>query len=150
MPVDGYTQRMLFDQFRYRGLHGCDSVCRLELIRLTDSRTVAIATVLPENPGTSVTNVAEHLASAICDKFAIEPGKLVWIEHYACNDSARTKSERTYHLVTFTRRPLEPVKWSATVLRYQPDGWPGCFIEPRWRPMNNVDWQALGMQFLGK
>jgi hypothetical protein len=63
--------RMLFERFQYRGFYGCPSVCSLEILRLADGRAAVIATELDDNPGTSVTNVAEHLASEVCDRFAI-------------------------------------------------------------------------------
>ena len=37
---------------------------------------------MPENEGTSVTNMAEQLATQICQEFDIEPKHLIWIEHY--------------------------------------------------------------------
>ena len=37
---------------------------------------------MPENAGTSVTNMAEQLATQICQEFDIEPKHLIWIEHY--------------------------------------------------------------------
>ena len=57
------------------------TVCRLEILQSQDGRTTVIATEREDNPGTSVTNIAEHLAAHVHDCFGIEPEKLVWIEH---------------------------------------------------------------------
>lgn len=142
-PKEAAYERMLFDRFEYRGLHGCQSICSLELLFLQDGRVVAIATELPNNPGTSVTNVAEHLASTVCDRFGIDPAKLVWIETYGY--PAPGERQRTFDSVTFARREPEPIRWSTAVLRQHPDGWPGYFEDPSWRPMEDEDWQALGL-----
>jgi hypothetical protein len=45
--------------------------CRLRVIRLPDSRVVAVVTEIPDNPGASVTNAAEHIA-------IIRDGRPVW------------------------------------------------------------------------
>ena len=37
---------------------------------------------MPENEGTSITNLAEHLVTQVCQEFDIDPKTLIWIEHY--------------------------------------------------------------------
>lgn len=112
----------------YKGFHGCDSSCGITAGRTTDGRIVVIATELPDNPGTSITNMAEHLATAICQNLGIDPHRLVWIEHYP----ARPGRDATWDLVTF---------------KLQPEGflrrWRLC--RPQWRPMRDLDWLELGM-----
>jgi hypothetical protein len=132
---------VLLDRFEYRGLNGRPAWCRLELIPLSGGRTVAIATEMIDNPGTSITNAAEYLASFVCDCFEIDPDKLVWIEHYGYGG----RHDRTYDLVTFRRRPTEMIRWAKAVLRYHASGWPGHFEEPQWRPMCDEDWRDLGL-----
>ena len=143
-PRKRYEQ-LIFDQFRFRGFHGQEAFCRLEILPIADGRTVVIATELEDNPGTSITNVAEHLASHVCDQFQIDPQRLVWIEHYGYASPAGSKDPRTYDLVTFERRPPEGVVWAPAVLRSKPDGWPGYFDEPDWRVMTDADWKSLGL-----
>jgi len=138
-------ERILFDRFEYRGLHGCRCVCSLEILALHDGRSAVIATELEDNPGTSITNVAEHLASEVCDRFGIDPDKLVWIEHYGYAGASEGLQERTFDRVTFGRRPREGFRRSATVRRQHPDGWPGYFRDPSWRPMREEDWWELGL-----
>jgi len=138
MPPNDVT---VVDRFDFRGLGGRPAWCRLELIPLVDGRTAVIVTEVSDNPGTSVTNAAEHLASFVCDRFRIDPDRLVWIEHYGYGG----RRERTYDLVTSSRQPIQKIQWSEAVLRYHPSGWQGYFEEPEWRAMTDDDWQALGV-----
>ena len=137
---------MTHARFAYRGFHGRRAFCDLEVIPLSDGRTLVIATERADNPGTSVTNVAEHLASFVCDRFEIKPDTLVWVEHCGYPDPVNPKRRREYDLVTFERRQPETIRWSAVVLRCHPDGWPGYFEEPDWRPMREEDWQELNLE----
>ena len=134
------------ERFEFRGFHGCKCVCDLELFPISDGRTVVIATERDDNPGTSITNVAEHLASYVCDSFGIDPEHLVWIEHYGYPDRVNPKRAREYDLVTFSRRKPERIQWSEAVLRSKPSGWPGHFDEPQWRPMKEEDWRDFGLE----
>ena len=139
---DARGRMKVVDRFEFRGFHGRTAHCRLEIIPLGDGRTVVIATELEDNTGTSVTNVAEHLASLVCDRFGIMPEKLVWIEHYGYG----SERERSFDLVTFDRLKPERIAWAPSILRSKPDGWPGYFEEPEWRPMNDSNWRELGLE----
>jgi hypothetical protein len=141
----------------------------LELIPLADGRTVVIATERPDNPGTSVTNAAEELASQVCQRFDIDPDKLVWIESYpadpcprcaslgkvrepgkpsrrlpcpACRDTGRRRERASYDRVTFRRaEPNLPLRPSARARHGVRN-----LEEPHWRPMRPDDWAALGLE----
>ena len=76
------NDRLVVNRYRFKGLRNFESWCSLELQRLPDGRTVVIATEVRDNPGTSITNVAEGLALAVCQEYGIDPEQLVWIEHY--------------------------------------------------------------------
>ena len=141
---EGY-ERIVLDRFRFRGFGGREAWCSLEILPLADGRTAVVATELADNPGTSVTNVAEHLASHVCDRFGIDPDRLVWIEHYGYPPAVDPRKPREFEFVTFTRRRPEGVWWFPAVLKAKPDGWPGYFEEPQWRPMTDRDWRALGL-----
>lgn len=130
-------------RFEYPGFHGCRSGCGLEIVPLPDGRTLVIATERADNPGTSVTNVAEHLASFVCDRFGIDPDKLVWVEHYGYGNCL--SPERAYDRVTFQRRADERVVWPPAVTRSKRNSWPGHFGEPHWATMSDPDWAALGL-----
>lgn len=138
-------------RFRFAGLHGNPAECGIERIALQDGRVVIVATELPDNPGTSVTNAVEILVLAVCQTFRIEAQNLVWVEHYPvekcprCTAEGRcdfqshacsicrgtgTRREATYDLVTFKFQRLFHV-WR--------------FLEPQWRPMQPDDWMEMGL-----
>ena len=64
---------------------GFDNISKCEIDLLGK---VVIATQLPisDMPGTSITNAAETVAKAVCDKYAIKYTELIWIEHYKEDD----------------------------------------------------------------
>ena len=64
-------------RFDYKGYFGCDSHCTLEI-----HGNLVIVTEAEDNEGTSITNMAEHLATRVCHQYQIDPLKLIWIEHY--------------------------------------------------------------------
>ncbi|MXV82380.1 hypothetical protein F4Z98_03320 [Candidatus Poribacteria bacterium] len=80
-----------FFKYEYKGFHGCDSVCNLEI-----HQNLVICSSREDNKGTSITNMAEHLATAICKQFDITPSKLIWIEHYRAEPTIE-RSESTRH-----------------------------------------------------
>lgn len=85
-------------KYHYKGYHNCNSVCGLTIIGNT-----VIVTELNENQGTSITNMAEDLATKICKEFNILPENLVWIERYSEDPTSFSKRlrEGTYDLVSF-------------------------------------------------
>jgi len=130
MNTRGEPSTIVIDLYLYRGFHGCVCWCGLEIIRLRDGRTIVIATEVEDNPGTSVTNMAEGLASRVCAEFSIDPRSLVWIEHYGYPSAIRAGNPRTFDLVTFAR----PVAGDDSTVG-----------EPKWRPMSESDWRALAL-----
>ena len=67
--------------YEYKSQWGWDSKCGLEVLN-QQGFTLVIVTELDDNPGVSVTNFAEHLATHVCLDLQIDPMKLVWVEHY--------------------------------------------------------------------
>lgn len=106
-------------EYQYQGINGCASKCGLEIHRHPDF-TLVICTELQDNPGTSVTNWAEKLAYEVCQENQIDPGKLVWVEHYP--PSKWTKSADTYDVVDF---------WAADQKQYADAT--GSLGHPAWR-----------------
>ena len=100
--------------YLYRGYHGCPSYCWLRIYTAPD-RTVVIATEVNENPGTSITNMAEHLATEVTRTFGLSLDALVWIEH--SHDrlviGGRPRLPASFDLVTFTCTPqgLRAPQW---------------------------------------
>lgn len=70
--------------FNYKGYGNCNSICGVDIEKLADGRTIVVLTELPENTGTSVTNMVEYLATEIYHSFlkGIPTQNIFWIEHY--------------------------------------------------------------------
>ena len=93
--------------YLYRGYHGCPSYCWLRIYTAPD-RTVVIATEVDDNPGTSMTNMAAHLATEVTPTFGLPLDALVWIEHYPARRviGGHPRLPASFDLVTFTWTPL--------------------------------------------
>ena len=125
-------ERIVVDRYRFRPPHRCDAWCGLEILKATEARTAVIATELADNPGMSITNACEYLASRVCAEFSIDPTELVWIEHYTYPaPGGENRRLRSYDRVTF-RVPVS--RQEALV------------AEPQWRPMSEQDWRELGLE----
>ena len=114
-------------RFDYRGYYGCKSHCTLEIYG-----NLVIATEADDNEGTSITNMAEHLATRVCHQFQIDPLKLVWIEHYL---------ERGHE---WMHKPI-PESWDFVTFQQiaeSNDGAPRC-LKPKWNPIAPDKVQAL-------
>src|SRR5213076_1744871 len=74
------------------------SCCDIEAHRRNDGKYVFVATELPDNPGTSVTNFAEHLATGMRSQYGLKPEELIWIEHYP---EAKNRRKEDFDLVRF-------------------------------------------------
>ena len=72
--------------------------CDIEVHRRSDGKYVFIATELPDNPGTSVTNYAEHLSTAMRRQYGLKAEEVIWIEHYP---EAKNRREEDFDLVRF-------------------------------------------------
>jgi hypothetical protein len=68
-------------RYSYKGFW-CDSVYDIEVNRRNDGKYVFVVTEPPNNPGTSVTNYGEHLATAMRSQYGLKPAELIWIAHY--------------------------------------------------------------------
>ena len=85
-------------RYKYKGFWGCDSCRDIEVHRRSDGKCVFIATEVPDNPGTSVTNFAEHLATAMRRQHGLKPEEVIWIEHYP---EAKDRRKKSFDLVRF-------------------------------------------------
>jgi hypothetical protein len=85
-------------RYDYKGFWGCDACCDIEVHKRSDGKSVFIATELPENPGTSVTNYAEHLATAMRRQYGLKAEEVIWIEHYP---EAKDRRKEDFDLVRF-------------------------------------------------
>ena len=70
--------------YHYRGYHGCDSKCGVEIIEDRNGQVTVIFTELLCNQGTSITNMIEKLATEIYYKYLSHKpvNDIRWLEHY--------------------------------------------------------------------
>ena len=147
-PPIARFQRVRVDRFPFAGFWNYASACALELLPRPDGRVVVIASELADNPGTSVTNAAELLATDVCRRFGIAPDRLVWIEHYEYGRDAGIP--RTFDLVTF--HPPRPARQAppasaalGTTMERGDAAIEKLFANPTWHRMQAQDWEALGL-----
>jgi hypothetical protein len=84
-------------RYNYKGFW-CDSVYDIEVNRRNDGKYVFVVTELPNNPGTSVTDYGEHLATAVRRQHGLNPADLIWIEHH---QETKDHPEEVFNLVRF-------------------------------------------------
>ena len=68
--------------YRYEGLWRSSGVCGLQYGQLPDGRNFIVLTELPQNEGTSITNMIEKLATWVITMLGYDPTDTVFIEHY--------------------------------------------------------------------
>ena len=83
-------------RYDYKGYFGCDCHCTLEI-----DGNLVICTEDEDNEGTSITNMAEHLATRVCYNFGIDPYQLTWIEHYPERGDKRDPLPESWDIATF-------------------------------------------------
>jgi len=101
--------------YHYWGYHGCPSRCWLRIYK-APGQAVVVATELADNPGTSITNMAEVLATHVCQEFGLPLDDLMWIEHYPerCFLGGRPRLPASFDHVTFaalTAQGLQRPEW---------------------------------------
>ena len=67
--------------FQYEPWRGNRSYCRLRIYR-TSSAAVVVFTQQPGNPGMSITNWIEGLATQAVREYSLDPTRTVFVEHY--------------------------------------------------------------------
>lgn len=88
---------MIDIRYEYKGFGDCDSHCNLKIYRSAGNLAVmVIATELADNTGTSITHMAERLATEVCRQYNISPQKLIWIEHYPRRRWGSESFDRVY------------------------------------------------------
>ena len=105
-----------------------------------------IATELPENTTTSITNIVEELAAEVLVRYLEDrmgqERPFVWIEHYPATASGGIREADTYVLVTF---PDYRVRWEIRGSR-----WRARFGEPDRRRLSREQVEQLIGEPLGK
>jgi hypothetical protein len=114
----------------YRGYWSDGGRCRIRIYQEDDHYPVVICSQLPDNPNTSVTNMAEYLAAEIIEEHSL-PTPLTWIEHYPQHEGEIGE----YSLVRFSSWELTEVCLGG-VWRYRVGS-------PRWSPLRPEEVDVL-------
>lgn len=115
--------------YHYTGFWQCASVCRLRIYQQDgSSRTVVIATeLIEENEGTSITNMAEHLATLVRRELGVPLDDFTWIEHYPPR--------------LFDRRGRPELDEEFSRVRFSIEG--GTYKHPRWQHLSRADVEQM-------
>ena len=97
----------------YKGYHGCPSQCRLTIHTSDSGDVVAVASELDDNPGTSVTNMIEVIASMVAER--LKNSNFLMVEHYPPRKHI-TRSHPTgdWDIVTFYEPKFRSPRWCRT------------------------------------
>ena len=121
------------DTFEYqphRNIRRTPSVCHLQVARRGDDSLI-IATELADNPGMSITNSSERLASLVVQQFGLNPAHMTFIEHY---------NEESYYGQSLRRDPDHYSEVSYT--------WEGNEAKhPQWKPLSFEAFVEVGIAF---
>jgi hypothetical protein len=111
--------------FAYKARNRKDGICLIERINLPDGRIVMAMIQVAGNPGNSITNTVETICYQLCERFQLQPDRVVWLQHYDYNDRA------DWTMVSFKReppdRPFEDPAWD----RMTPELWDDLGLQPK-------------------
>lgn len=141
---------MALQAFAYLGYFGKHAECGLHVFE-SHGRTVFIATELPENPGTSITNRAEVVAETIEELFGLphvfgdkpRNTNYTYVEHYP-STKRRGDFDENWAIVTFkdTQAPCLSHPRSKNS--------PQFYNDPNWVPVEREQIERLiGAPFVG-
>jgi len=114
----------------YRGYWSNGGRCRIRIYREDGRAPVVICSQPPDNPNTSVTNMAEYLAAEVIVEHNL-PVPLVWVEHYPEHEGKIGE----YSLVGFTSWEREEVCLGGV--------WRCLVGSPRWTPLHAEEVQMM-------
>ena len=114
-------------KYSYQGYTRIESFCGLKLLE-RDGNTLVILTELPDNPGTSVTNCVEKIATKVLKEFRLDWHDITWIEHYPAASRGFDKKP-SYDLVEFD--------WN----------WLGRAEHPKWLHLTEEKFSRILLQF---
>jgi hypothetical protein len=116
-------QQIADETFDFAGPHRFASQCRLRVYEGPGLPLVVIATERPDNPGTSVTNAAEVLATQVYQWLEYPARGMVFIEHYE-QDGQEDYAQERFALVSFAEMD-------------------GQFISPQWQHMTKEEVEGM-------
>lgn len=99
--------------------------CQLQIWQASETHLVMF-TELPDNPGISVTNYSENLATLIRRAYGLDVDNTIWLEHYPPPKLRNRISAKEYDLITY--------RWDLRTLTAS---------DPNWQRLNPTCLQAL-------
>lgn len=126
----------IFDYLGY-GIH--KSKCGLK-IKERNGKALVILTELSDNPGTSITNAYEDIATRIFKERLshLYPDSIRWIEHYPDRGGKNYKGEpeikETFDEVLLPWNPIKPDYSKGR----SPNGH-GCYENPQWKHLKKEE-----------
>lgn len=129
-------------RFECPGLHGRPLVCELRHVAMADGSHLVMVSEVPGNPGASVTNAAEQIATWAAFRLELPPEDVMWVEHYPpdgitesviqmCRRAGREaprRSRHTFDHIEFSLRRRRGPAW------FPPCGW--HYSDPNWKPLD--------------
>ncbi|MBE9224063.1 hypothetical protein IQ264_01055 [Phormidium sp. LEGE 05292] len=122
----------------YPGYYNCESHCRVRIYFLPE-QTIVIVSESETNEGTSVTNMAEGIATLVAYQYELDVKKTIWIEHYPEQNNGRSSLfVESFSLVEFdwgchypfpNQRAIQPIKLKAS--------------NPQWKHIGKTEVQQL-------
>jgi hypothetical protein len=125
----------------YPGLHGRPAQCQIRVFDQAGGDAVLVATDIGDaNPGASVTNTIEHIATEVCRRYRLDPARLTVVEHYDDRRTPRAfllgrENGESFDVVTFRRMPA--TAGDGTIA----EG--AMYAAPMWRRINKQQAEAL-------
>lgn len=115
--------KTLDTHYGFIAANGVDSACRLRIFEAPAAQWLILVTELNKNPGMSVTNAAETIATEVCREYKLQPEDCVFVEHYDFRDrelvgagtgyvDVLLPKDETFDLVVFSwseRRASSPI-----------------------------------------
>lgn len=108
-----------------------ESMCRIRVYE-HEERQIIVATELPENTGTSITNAAENLAILVINKYELDLKRVVWIEHY----SKIKHQDESFDIVSFKMAPGPANPLNPRELRM-------ALADPAWKRIKKAHVESL-------
>ncbi|HVA88572.1 MAG TPA: hypothetical protein VNL71_01900 [Chloroflexota bacterium] len=125
-------------RYQYHGFWRPGGICRVRVFEEEDHPPVVLCSELPDNPNTSITNMAEYLAAEIIrahfpQRFDATDEPIIWIEHYGLLSGESAASYARVHFDSY--RPCQVAHGSGPVrLRIG---------HPQWEHISRTDVEAL-------
>ncbi|HVA88573.1 MAG TPA: hypothetical protein VNL71_01905 [Chloroflexota bacterium] len=132
-------------RYQYHGFWRPGGICRIRVFEEEDRPPVVLCSELPDNPNTSITNMAEYLAAEIIrahfpQRFDATDEPIIWIEHYGLLFGEGAASYARIHFDSY--RPCQ-VPHGSGLARLR-------IGRPQWEHISRADVEALIGQPLGE